>query len=228
MNILETTVGRTNTWISTPVLRLVTWLCPTHCDPTDCSSPGSSVHGILWARILEWVSVSSSRGSSQPRDQTQVSLIAGGFSTVWTTRERPFLSIKFSANMWVDSVAGTKRMEGWGNVAAQSNSSCFYLILNLLFDYDHAQSLISNLGRSLRVRIILIYSLSCVWLFCDPMDYSPPGSSVHGISQAKRLKWVAISFSRGCSWPKDQTASPALAGRSFTTEPSGKPKSQNY
>ena len=43
------------------------------CDPVDCSLPGSSVHGILQARILEWVAVSSSRGSSQPRDQALVS-----------------------------------------------------------------------------------------------------------------------------------------------------------
>ena len=54
----------------------------TLCDPMDCSPPGSSVHGILQARILEWVAMSSSRGSSQPRDQTQVSLIAGGFLAV--------------------------------------------------------------------------------------------------------------------------------------------------
>ena len=45
--------------------------CPTLCDPTYCSPPGSSVHGILQARILEWVAISFSRGSSQPRDQTQ-------------------------------------------------------------------------------------------------------------------------------------------------------------
>ena len=48
------------------------WLCPTLCDPMDCSLPGSSVHGILWAKILEWVAMSSSRGSSQPKDWTHV------------------------------------------------------------------------------------------------------------------------------------------------------------
>ena len=47
---------------------LVAELCPTLCDPMDCSSPGSSVHGILQARILEWVAFPFSRGSSQPRD----------------------------------------------------------------------------------------------------------------------------------------------------------------
>ena len=51
--------------------------CPTLCDPTDCSLPGSSVHGIFQARILEWVVISFSRGSSQPRDRTQVSRTAG-------------------------------------------------------------------------------------------------------------------------------------------------------
>ena len=62
-------------------------LCPTLCDPMDCSPPGSSVHGILQARILEWVAVPFSRGSFQPRDRTQVSNNAGGFFTSWATRE---------------------------------------------------------------------------------------------------------------------------------------------
>ena len=54
----------------------------TLCDPMDCSLPGSSVHGIPQARILEWVVVPFSRESSQPRDHTQVSCIAGGFFSV--------------------------------------------------------------------------------------------------------------------------------------------------
>ena len=49
---------------------LVTQSCLTLCDPTDCSPPGSSVHGILQARTLEWIAISSSRGSSQPRYRT--------------------------------------------------------------------------------------------------------------------------------------------------------------
>ena len=55
---------------------------PTLCNPRDCSPPGSSVHGIFQARILEWVTISYSRGSAQPRDQTQVSCVAGGFFTI--------------------------------------------------------------------------------------------------------------------------------------------------
>ena len=60
----------------------VTQLCPTGCDPMDYT-----VHWHLQARILEWVAFPFSRGSSQPRDWTQVSRIAGGFFTSWATRE---------------------------------------------------------------------------------------------------------------------------------------------
>ena len=63
--------------------------CPTLCDPMDYSLTGSSVHGIFKARILEWVAISFSRGSSRPRDRTQVSRIAGRRFTVWATREGP-------------------------------------------------------------------------------------------------------------------------------------------
>ena len=57
------------------------------CDPLDSSPPGFSIHEILQARILEWVAIPFSRGSAQPRDQTQVSCIAGGFFTILATGE---------------------------------------------------------------------------------------------------------------------------------------------
>ena len=63
---------------------------------------------------------------------------------------------------------------------------------------------------------------SCLTL-CDPMDCSPPGCSVHVTSQARILEWVAISFSRGSSRPRDQTQVNCLAGEFFSTEPAGKP-----
>ena len=61
--------------------------CPTLCDPMDFSLPGFSVHGIYQARVLERVAISLSRGSSQPRDQTQVSCTAGRCFTIWATKE---------------------------------------------------------------------------------------------------------------------------------------------
>ena len=60
---------------------------PAVCNPMDCSLPGSSIHGIFQARVLEWVAISFSRGSSRPRDWTQVSRIAGRCFTVWATRK---------------------------------------------------------------------------------------------------------------------------------------------
>ena len=66
---------------------LVAQLCLTLCDSMDCSLLGSIAHGILQARILEWVAITFSRRSSQPKDWTQVSHIAGRFFTFWATRE---------------------------------------------------------------------------------------------------------------------------------------------
>ena len=65
----------------------VAQLCPTLCDTMDGSLPGSSIHGIFQARVLEWVATSFSRGSSQPRDRTWISRIVGRYFTIWATRE---------------------------------------------------------------------------------------------------------------------------------------------
>ena len=65
----------------------VAQLCPTLCDPMGCISPGSSVHGDSPGKNMEWVAISSSRGSSQSRDRTQVVRIAGRLLTVWATRK---------------------------------------------------------------------------------------------------------------------------------------------
>ena len=61
---------------------LVAQSCPTLCGPMDCSSPGSSVHRILQARILEWFAIPFFRESSKLRDQTWISCVAGRFFTI--------------------------------------------------------------------------------------------------------------------------------------------------
>ena len=69
------------------VVMSVTQSRSTLCYPMDCRPAGSSVHGILQARILEWVAMPSSRGSSRPRDLNRISCTAGRFFTVWASRE---------------------------------------------------------------------------------------------------------------------------------------------
>ena len=73
-NILPLVFDPKNTMFS---VKVKVKSCLTLCDPVDCSLPGSSIHGILQARILEWVSISFSRGSSPLRDRTQVFRIGG-------------------------------------------------------------------------------------------------------------------------------------------------------
>ena len=86
-------------------------------------------------------------------------------------------------------------------------------------------------GFVLRKRLLWLFAQSCLTL-CDPMYCSPPGSSIHGLCQARILEWVAISFSRGSSRPRDRTQVSRLAGRqkqmqadALTSEPPGKPLS---
>ena len=84
------------------------------------------------------------------------------------------------------------------------------------------KKLLKRCSALLMVVVVGCCLLSRVHLFCDPMDYSPLGSSIQGISQARILEW-AISFSRGSSRPRDQTHI-SCVGREFcTTEPPQKP-----
>ena len=104
------------------------WVCPSHgsnesarrvsenkkdrCNPMDCSLLGSFVHGIFQARILEYVAISSSRGSSQPKDWTHISCvfcIAGRFFTCWTIREAHLFLNKVLKNI----VHGQSKPQGW-------------------------------------------------------------------------------------------------------------------
>ena len=78
----------------------VTQSCPTICNPMDCKLQGSSLHGILQARILEWVAISFSRGSSLPRDRTHISFSAGGFFTAELRWKPSWSTIGFSCYVY--------------------------------------------------------------------------------------------------------------------------------
>ena len=86
-----------DTWVASTFCVLSRSVMSNLCDLMDCSQLGSSVHGIVQARILECIAMPSPRGSSQPRNRTQVSHIAGGFFTIWATREAlpPFSSWEY-------------------------------------------------------------------------------------------------------------------------------------
>ena len=81
--------------------------CQPLCDSMDCSLPGPSLHGILQARVLEWVAISFSTGSSQPRDQTRVSCIPGRRFNLWATSRSLliiFFILLFSHSVMSDSL----------------------------------------------------------------------------------------------------------------------------
>ena len=78
----------------------VTQLCTTLCDLMDCSLPGSSIHGIFQARVLEWVAISFSRGSSRPRDRSRVSLVAGQWFTALLSEPPGKVACELSAIVW--------------------------------------------------------------------------------------------------------------------------------
>ena len=85
--------------------------CPTLCDPVDCSLPGSSVHGIFQARVLEWIAISFSRGSSWPRDRTHVSCIGRWILCHWVPG-KPFDIITFTLFLFskIEIIVGTQYM----------------------------------------------------------------------------------------------------------------------
>ena len=96
-------------------------MCLTLCDPMDHSPPGSSVHGILQARILERVAIPFSRGSSQPRSWTWISCVASRFFTIWATRALLTQSMSckdFSTGLEVkispSNARGAGSAPGWG------------------------------------------------------------------------------------------------------------------
>ena len=132
----------------------------------DCSSSGSSVHGISQARILEWVAFPSLGDLPDPGIKP-ASLVAPALAGEFCTTgplEKPLLT----ARKW--------------------------------------KALVTQL---------------CLTLF-NPMHYSPPGSSVHGILQARILEWIAIPCSRLSSWPRDWTHGSCISGGFFIAEPQGK------
>ena len=111
-------------------------------------------------------------------------------------------------------------MTYWGSKGNHRSyvSKSAHEIMDRIFDVIAELSL----GCETIILLLLLFSPKVVSDSCDPMDSSPSVSSVHGISQARILEWVAISFYRGSSRLRDQTHISCLVGKFFTNEPSGK------
>ena len=165
--------------------------CPTLCDPIDGSPPGSPVPGILQARTLEWVAISFSKAwkwKGKVKLLSPVQLLA----TPWTAAHQAPPSMGFS------------RQEHWSRVPLpQYNPGDIHQQVLLL----KTRGTLSSPGAFLfcpstiktTYMISFIYicvhakSLQSCSTLCNTMDCSPPGSSVHGILQARIVEWAAVS-----------------------------------
>ena len=187
----------------------------------DCSPPGSFVHEIFQARILEWVAISFSRGSSWPRNRAQVSCIAGRFFPNWATREaqggEPGLNSGLNSRrlFWLafHSLILTLTCDRWPCGSSEPWAPGKPNITECDPDSDTVLAWKAQGPLAAESESEVTQSSP---ILATPVDYSLPGSSIHGIFQARVLEWVAISFSRGSSWPRDWTQVSRIAGRRFT------------
>ena len=177
---------------------------------------------ILQARILEWVAISFSRGSSWPRNRTRVSWIAGRWFTDWAMRKWkkktevaqscPTLCDPWTVAYQVPPSMWFSRQEYWNGLPFPFPGDLRNSGIEPRSPTFQADTLTSeppgkpNLSNN---RKILPDPLP-VWLFSTPW-------SVHGILQARVLEWVAFPFSRGSSQPRDWTQVSCIAGGIFTS-----------
>ena len=175
---------------------LCVWVAESYltlCNPMDCSSRGSSVSGILQERILEGIAIPFSRGSSQPRDWTQVSHIAGRFFTIWTTREAQNLlrrvciwsflcdPVPLSARKRQLPTAGlvlSSREAGrWTHSGGHSQRQLFPILPAIGLTQ---QDVLRLNGRTNTISSVQFSSVAQSYsTLCDPMDCSTPGLPVH-------------------------------------------------
>ena len=152
----------------------------------DCSSPGSSVHRPFQARMLEWVAISFSRGSSQPKDRTSGLLHCR--QILYQLSYKGSLCIRISPS-YRTSLRGLSHLSRSSQSIKLSSLCCSAgsngpSVSHMVHSSDNTAA--AAAAKSLQ---------SCPTL-CNPIDCSPPGSPVPGILQARTLEWTAISFSK--------------------------------
>ena len=207
MNLIHITI------ISTTV-GIYIYVCVSHSVMSDSlwphglySPPSSSVHGILQARILEWVAISFSKGSLQPRDRTQVSHMAGGFFTVWATKEAAF-----------------KR----NGVALVVNRRVQNAVLGCDLKNDR-MILVHFQGKPFNNTVIQVYAPTIdaeeaeVEQLYKDLELTP-GSSPMGFSRQEYWSGFQCHPPGDLSNPRIKPRSPALQVDSLPSEPPQKPK----
>ena len=172
--------------------------CPTLSDPMDCGPPGSSVYGICQARVENLAEL------SKQQDQKLLIFMSLSFACNILKQYVPMAQLLTLTlpHTWDDSTTFPFLLKSNGNVSDQQRVKSKIILTPFQFILKPVQSW-SEVAQS------------CPTL-CDPMDCSPPGSSVRGIFQARTLEWVAISFARRSSQPRDWTQVSRIAGRRFT------------
>ena len=149
---------------------LIAQLCLTLCNPMDFSPPGSSVHRVLQARILEWVAIPFSRWFSRPTNQTWVSHMAGSFFTIWATREA---TIEIYTN-W-------RRIPHLPLPPVPGISACMWLTILNIMQYLFFSDWLLLLNWKYSLYILHIRSLPAIWF----ANISP-------------VLWVVFSLSWWC------------------------------
>ena len=209
-------------------------LCLTLCDPMDCSLPGSSAHGILPARILGWVAMLSSRGSSRPRDRIHISCVFCIERQVlyhWHPLGSPYLkysSVYISIPIFQKGPfkrdAGKSEGRGWKQRSLRGRKRDLKILFWWFWRWrkgpqakECRQPVEARKGTKEKVS----GAQPCL---CDPIDYNLQGSFVHGILQTKY--WNGLPFPSPGDLPKPGIKSrpSALQAVSLPCETLGKQK----
>ena len=178
------------------------------CDPMDCSPPGSSVHRISQARVLEWVVIFSSRGSSWPRDRTQVCCIAGGFFTIWATREASYKGLLSSCKHVFRSDSSKWKCEAKEclfSVLMHAAKFCFSkaVPIYILMPTVHSPCLFACSSFSLALTdsfsILPQVSSSFLWASWSDRSYSSVTRGSHFIFIHSHV-WVPQATILHCHW----------------------------
>ena len=169
------------------------------CDPMDCSPPGSSVHGILQARTLEWVAIPFSRGSFQPRKRTLVSCTAGR----WCRDD-----VVSTANSWAPCPDLLEETSG-GEIFNQ----CFYQLTCMCTNIRNYRNKEEKKEKS----------LSRVWLFATPLTVAHQAPLSMGFSRQEYWSGVPCPPPGNLPHPGIEPGSPTLRVDALPSEPPGKP-----